>query len=183
MLASMAWAPTAHLWRELDWIVYHAAQGLLLDYAPIAPLFALLNLHPAGNLVMDGAFAAVGLPWLWMVANRAELARHLGMLSYYVVAWRITMSLLNRWLFATVLRWESLSPSLLEAPQVNLRDLLPGANVKVFATGTFPSDHAMQLLFLLLVMWRFGGSMRLPIGDRLSLFLPPQVDEWSPLAL
>lgn len=168
-LASMAWTPTALWWRELDWIVYHGAQGLLQAFSSLGTLFAVLNLHPAGNLLMDVAFAAVGLPWLWQAAHRAELAQRLALVSYYVMAWRITMSLINRWLFSTILQWESASPSLIEAPLVNLRNLLPGENVKVFATGTFPSDHAMQLLFLMLVMWRFGGSLRIAIAS-ISLF-------------
>jgi membrane-associated phospholipid phosphatase len=174
-LASMAWAPTASWWRELDWAVYHAAQGLLQAFPTLAKLFAILNLHPAGNLVMDAAFAAVGLPWLWQAQCRAELVRKLALLSYYVVAWRITMSLINRWLFTTILQWQSLSPSLIEAPAVNLRELLPGQNVKVFATGTFPSDHAMQLLFLALVMWRFGGTLRGPIVGISLFFCVPRL--------
>jgi membrane-associated phospholipid phosphatase len=156
LLGSMAWEPTFLLWRELDWSIYRGLQHLLVAQPLLQPLFALLNAHPLGNLLMDVAFAAVGLPWLLFSGSRAEAARRLTLVSYYVVAWKITMTVVNRWFYADVLHWQSASPSMVEPPLVNLQHLAPKLSVKVFAVGTFPSDHAMQLILLALMMACLG---------------------------
>jgi membrane-associated phospholipid phosphatase len=152
LLGSMSWSVTFDLWRQLDWMVYRGLQQLLVSVPALQPCFAILNAHPLGNLLMDAAFLAVGLPWLLLSGSRREAAQRLGLASYYVVVWKITMTVVNRWFYGDFLQWQSQSPSLIEAPLVNLQHQAPSLSVKVFAIGTFPSDHAMQLLLLALVM-------------------------------
>jgi membrane-associated phospholipid phosphatase len=176
ILLSIAFEPTCAAWREFDWMVYRLAQQLLAAVPSAHTPFALLNAHPLGNWLMDVAFVAVGLPWLVDRASRPELVRRLSLITYYALVWKITMSVVNRWFFGTLLDVAVSSPTIHQPPQVDLSQLFPDLHVKVFAEKTFPSDHAMQLLFLALVLGTMGRGRHKPaIAVCLFFCLPRMV--------
>jgi membrane-associated phospholipid phosphatase len=175
LLFSMVTSTGFEGWRACDLLVYQGCQQLLATVSGLPAIYALLNAHPLGNWIMDVGFALFGLPWLLEKRTRHELARKLAFVSYYVCTWKITMTIINRWLYASVIGWESASPALEVTPLVNLQEVAPTLNVKVFAEGTFPSDHAMQLLLLALVLHAYSPKWSKWIVPFTILFSTPRL--------
>lgn len=139
-------------WSTLDAASFYTLNGLLADNSMFQALIAFCSTH------LFDAMAGVTLMLPFVHYIRSGGSAHVVERVCIGLFMALYIFFIFQLLRITV-DYPRQSPSHLLTPFYDLMQLKPSVPAKVYASGTFPSDHGMVMLMVTAFVWYFAGPI------------------------